>query len=360
MKFLVIGLGSMGKRRIRCLRELQEPHIAGYDIREDRRKESEDKFRIKTFSDLKSAIKEISPNALIISVPPDKHHEYIKFAIKHGLPFFVEASVLDTMYKFFLKELSESSIVAAPSATLLFHPGIKIIGEIIQGGELGKLSNFILHSGQYLPDWHIYEKVKDYYVSNPDTGGGREIVPFELSWITKFVGFPKRVCGTFRKTINIDGAEKIDDTYNFVMDYGDYLASITVDVVSRRPIRRLLVNGDKKQLLWDWDFNIVKMFNPSKNHWEEFPYQMSKAAKAGWPVSRASPFFNPKSCWKRHQLDGSRWVTQPSNAAESAKRHGVQVSGLLSGEAGAGAGGFTTMIGTGNRSFMTSSTSTSR
>ena len=52
MKFLVIGLGSMGKRRVRCLQALQYTDVVGFDPREDRRKEAENKFHIKTIKSL--------------------------------------------------------------------------------------------------------------------------------------------------------------------------------------------------------------------------------------------------------------------------------------------------------------------
>lgn len=38
MRFLVVGLGSMGKRRIRNLQELGFNKIVGFDIRKDRTK----------------------------------------------------------------------------------------------------------------------------------------------------------------------------------------------------------------------------------------------------------------------------------------------------------------------------------
>lgn len=277
MNFLIVGLGSMGKRRIRCLKSLGFENIHGFDLRKDRRDEAENKYSIKTWGDFDQALKETVPSALIISVPPDIHHEYIKMAIRKNIHFFVEASVIDTDMDAIKKQIEKSSIVAAPSATLLFHPAIQKISEIVQSGEMGKISNIILHSGQYLPDWHTYEKVSDYYVSNPLTGGGREIVPFELTWITKLFGFPKRVCGNYRKTISIEGAEQIEDTYNFLMDYEDFLASVTVDVVSRKATRRLLINGDKKQLIWDWDNNCVKLYDPEKSLWDERSYEMRSA-----------------------------------------------------------------------------------
>lgn len=278
MNILIVGLGSMGKRRIRCLQALGYSKLFGYDQRADRRIETTEKYGVKTYADFHSALNDVQPNALIISVPPDLHHEYMKIALQENIHFFVEASVVDTDLDLIKSKIAASNIIAAPSATLLFHPAVKQAVSIIQSEELGKISNIILHSGQYLPDWHTYEQVSEYYVSNPATGGGREIVPFELTWITHVFGFPKRVCGNFRKTISIQGAEKIDDTYNFLMDYQSFLASITVDVVSRYATRRLLINGDKKQLIWDWNINCIKLYDPEKSQWQEIPYDMGSAA----------------------------------------------------------------------------------
>ena len=278
MRFIVIGLGSMGKRRIRCLQTLGFREVFGVDIRQDRRQEAETLYGIRSFSDICVAINEVEPAALIISVPPDIHHEYIKVAIDFGIHFFVEASVVDIKMREIIHQLKNSPIIAAPSSTLYFHPAIQLISKMVESNELGKISNIILHSGQFLPDWHTYENVSDYYVSNPATGGGREIVPFELTWFTKVFGFPKRVCGNFRKTIDIFGAQEIDDTYNCLLDYGSFLAVVVVDVVSRHATRRLLINSDKKQLIWDWDTSCVKIFDPEKQEWKEISYTMKDAA----------------------------------------------------------------------------------
>ena len=48
MRFLVIGLGSMGKRRIRNLFANDEKDVVGFDVSADRRKEAEEKHGIKT------------------------------------------------------------------------------------------------------------------------------------------------------------------------------------------------------------------------------------------------------------------------------------------------------------------------
>jgi len=69
-----------------------------------------------------------------------------------------------------------------------------------------------------------------------------------------------------------------------LLDYSNYLAVVTVDVVSRYATRRLTVNGSKKQLYWTWDENSVKVFDPEKGAWEERPYEM-KNAEPGYNVN---------------------------------------------------------------------------
>lgn len=259
MKFLVIGLGSMGKRRIRCLNAVGHNEIFGYDIRADRVEESGVDF----IDDPERFMKDHRPVCLIC-VPPDKHLPYMNMCLENNCHFFVEASVILEGMEAFHRQLANSKIVAAPSCTLLFHPAVKLISSLVNESKLGKISNIIYHSGQYLPDWHPYEKVSEFYVSKKETGGCREIVPFELTWLCKIFGFPAQSRALFGKTIAIEGAEKIDDTYNIVLRFSEgHLMSLVVDVVSRVATRRLLVNGSHGQLRWNWEDDFLEMHTPS-------------------------------------------------------------------------------------------------
>ncbi len=279
MKFLVIGLGSMGKRRIRCLDALgfSALDIAGVDLRDDRRKEANEKYQVDTYDDFSKAVKRHAPDALIISLPPDIHHLYMKEAIKHELPFFVEASVVATDMSVIIDKAKKASIKAIPSATMMFHPAIKMIKQKLDDDVLGKVSNITFHSGQYLPDWHQYESVSDFYVSNKKTGGAREITPFELTWITQLFGFPERISAVYKKTIDIKGAESIDDVYSFLFDYDSFLINGLVDVVSRAATRKLLINGERKQLTWDWNKQAIEIYDPVEEKWEEHSFAMKEA-----------------------------------------------------------------------------------
>lgn len=265
-KFLVIGLGSMGKRRIRCLQVLGVPckNIYGIDKRVDRCKEAEEKYGICIVND-ESEIDFSEVEAVVVSLPPDKHFEGIKIALKHDKPVFVEASVVLEEVKE-IKENNKNNVFIAPSCTFVFHPVIKKIKRIVKYREYGKVCNFSYHSGQYLPDWHPWESVNEFYVSDRITGGAREIVPYELTWITDVFGYPKEVKGYFRKTINIDC--DIEDSYVCSLDYGDMVGSLLVDVVGRNALRNLVINFENAQLQWRCDTNQLEIYEAQTGSWK--------------------------------------------------------------------------------------------
>lgn len=265
----------MGKRRIRNLQYLGYSDIFGFDIREDRRQEAESKYRITTIACLEN-FENLFIDALIISVPPDKHHIYISKAIELNKPCFVEASVVDNSFDELIALSEKNKVFIAPSSTMYFHPAIKKIKSIVEEQFIGFPTSISYHSGQYLPDWHTYENVKDFYVSQKETGGAREIVPFELTWLTKIFGFPSSVYGCVKKTIEIEGAESIDDTYVSVLDYNCFILTLTIDVTSRVGTRKLLINGSNGQLLWDWNNNFISIYTPASG-WNNLEFEMLAA-----------------------------------------------------------------------------------
>ena len=182
MKFLVIGLGSMGKRRIRNLFKNNQNNVIGFDIRKDRNEEVEKLYAIKTFDSIDSAMNQ-NPDVLIISCPPNKHVEYAKYAIENNIHFFSEVNIdkkdkiLDLM-----KKIRNSKIIGVPSCTMRFHPCVKIVKELIDNSTIGKPLLLTYHSGSNLEDWHPWETINDYYVAKKETGGGRDQIMFELEY----------------------------------------------------------------------------------------------------------------------------------------------------------------------------------
>jgi predicted dehydrogenase len=269
MKFLVIGLGSMGKRRVRNLQALGYKNIAGFDIRDDRKKFVADEYKVTTFDDFDVAMKEFQPESFVISTPPDLHMKYAYYAFEKAIHCFIEGSVIDADKILTLsKKLEETDIVIVPSCTMRFYPGPIKIKELVCNGIIGKPLNFNYQTGQYLPDWHPWEKIEEFYVSSPETGGCREIVPFELTWLNDIFGEPKPMACVKRKLTNTNAP--IDDIYHCLLAYPDELiGNLTIEVVSRpKATREFRLIGSDGEIVFSGDGNSVKYINTSMGDWQ--------------------------------------------------------------------------------------------
>jgi predicted dehydrogenase len=271
MKFLVIGLGSMGKRRVRNLTALGDNEVAGFDLREDRCLEAIKKYGITTFPDIESAFKNFCPDALVISTSPAHHMKYAWMGFELGLPCFIEASVVEADLILELHTTTaKTTILMAPSCTMRHFPGPKKIKELIGQGAIGRPLNINYQTGQYLPNWHPWEKIEDYYVSVHETGAGREIVPFELTWINDIFGEPKPL-GCVKAKLSDMNAD-IDDIYHCLLRYPNgVLANITVEVVSQpQATREMRVLGSAGEIVFSADENCVRYCNNDNPEWVRF------------------------------------------------------------------------------------------
>lgn len=188
MRFLNIGLGSMGKRRVRNLHYLGHKSIIGFDIRPDRLEEARQLYGIDTVLTL-DKVDISSITHVIISTPPDAHMEYASRFHSLGKHVFIEASVVDNGYDDLIPQLTDRSNILAPSCTMRFDPLNVQVHEWLNNGRIGKALYCQHHFGMYLPKWHPYESIHDFYVSKRETGAAREIIPFDLVYLSWFLGY---------------------------------------------------------------------------------------------------------------------------------------------------------------------------
>lgn len=281
MKFLQIGLGSMGKRRIRNLKVLGFKDIIGYDLKEERRKECESKHGIKVVTSISEDIL-AGVDAVVISTSPDAHLEYMWLAVQHNIPAFIEASVIRNGLEKLNEAAQKKKALIAPSCTFRFHPSVKIIKDIVRKNSYGKVTNFIYHTGQYLPDWHPWENIKNFYVSKKEIGGCREIVPFELTWIVDVFDFPEQVFAFHGRTLDLK--VNIDDVYSINMKFKGYFGNMVVDVVSRWANRWFILNLEKAHVVWNWNERVVKVYDALSKRWIHY-YEPEGKAQEGYNVN---------------------------------------------------------------------------
>lgn len=286
MRFLIVGLGSMGKRRIRNLQYLKQNDIIGFDLREDRRKEVEEKYKINTYSNINDALKQ-KPDVFIISTPPNHHIEYELMAAEKEMPFFCEAGIFQKDLERLIEITKKEKILAAPSCTSRFHFPVKKIKELVDANKVGKMVALTYHLGQYLPDWHPWENITDFYAGQKETAATREMVPFELEWLVWIFGDIDELSCIKGKVSNIKA--DIEDVYQLVFRFKKgIIGNFLVEVVSRTPTRIFRLIGEEGTIEWDWMAEKVRLYEAKTKKWTEFIEEVGFKEK-GY-VSKENPY----------------------------------------------------------------------
>ena len=247
MKILVVGLGSMGKRRIRLMKTFRDSIlIAGVDAVKERQNESETLFDINTYTNLSEAIEIFSPDAAFVCSPPLTHALIIKTLLEKGIHVFSEINLVSTLYDENIALAKEKGLILFLSSTPMYRKEIEYIKQIVKDNNRLRYS---YHVGQYLPDWHPWENYTDFFIGDKRTSGIRELLAIELPWIVNT--FSDIESFEVNKGKITDLSIDYDDCYALTLIHKNkVVGQLTVDVVCRKPIRHLLVYGEDVYLEW--------------------------------------------------------------------------------------------------------------
>lgn len=248
MRIGVIGLGSMGKRRLRLLAEFfPEITLVGVDSRLDRQEEVEKLFSIQTYESLQEAVNKDQIEAVCICTSPISHESIILEALKTDLHVFTEINLLNHYYEEAMQLAEEKNLHLYLSSTFLHRREIKLFEDAVKKDS--KVT-YRYHVGQYLPDWHPWESYKDFFVAHKKTNGCREIFAIELPWISKVFGDIESFEIQKQKISSLE----IDypDNYALVVKHhSGIIGTLNVNILSRVAKRDLDIIGEQTQISWN-------------------------------------------------------------------------------------------------------------
>lgn len=248
MKIIVIGLGSMGKRRIRLMSEHKDVELFGIDSQEARCAEVKEKFGITCYNSIDEACKTQNIEAAIISTSPLSHASIIKECLEHDLHVFTEINLVQNGYDENIALAKTKGKVLFLSSTFLYRKETQTIIEKVHEAKCPL--NYIYHVGQYLPDWHPWESYNNYFIGNPKTNGCREIMAIDLPWVVTAFGAIKEV--KVMKSKNTELNISYNDNFLIMLEHESGAKGVfAVDVVARKPYRHIDVYGEQLQLSWN-------------------------------------------------------------------------------------------------------------
>ena len=247
MTVMVVGYGSMGRRRVRLLQRLEKDcEIICVDSSSDRLEYAKVNG-VRGFLRLEDALKE-NPDIAFVSTSPLSHADIIPVLLKNKIHTFTELNLTTKDYDSMLHLAKDNNVVLFMSSTMLYKKQIQKIKSLLN--EKQENVSYIYHIGQYLPDWHPWESYKNFFIGKKESNGCREIFAIQLPWIVDTFGEIKSFnVDTFKNSsLDID----FNDSYivNFIHKNGNHGVFI-VDVVSRVASNYLEIVGENTYIKWD-------------------------------------------------------------------------------------------------------------
>jgi predicted dehydrogenase len=319
MKFLIAGLGSIGRRHLRNLTALGENDILLY--RTGRATLPDDDlagFPVET--DLRAALAQ-RPDAVIVSNPTALHLDVAIPAAEAGCHLLLEKPISHSMERI---DALQSAMEHGGGQVLVgfqyrFHPGLQHIARLLDQGAIGRPLSLRATWGEYLPGWHPWEDYRQTYSARSDLGGGVVLTlchPLDyLCWLfgdlDALWAFEARL-GDLELTV--------EDTAEIGLRFrSGVLGSLHLSYNQRPTVHRLEITGTRGALRWDNADGIAMLYHPPSDQQK----RPGGTNSGGWEPFTPPPGFERNSMFldeMRNFLAAIRGQAEPACTLEQGIR----------------------------------------
>jgi predicted dehydrogenase len=261
MKFLIAGLGSIGRRHLRNLVALGQDDIVLYRTHHSTLPDEElGAFPVE--ADLAGALKD-HPDAVIISNPTALHLSVALPAARMGCHLLMEKPVAEKIDQGVVDLMATVDSMAVRTLVgfqFRFHPVLVEIKEILTTNQMGRPLSFRVHWGEYLPGWHPWEDYRQSYAARKDLGGGVvNTLSHPLDYVRWLFGEVKSVTAVTKKVSDLE--IDVEDVAEILLEFEDGLVgSIHLDYFQRPPAHWIEINCQKGQIRWENESGAGRIF----------------------------------------------------------------------------------------------------
>jgi predicted dehydrogenase len=252
VKFLIAGLGSIGRRHFRNLIALDQRDIILLRTRKATLPDAElAGYPVET--DLQEALLKHKPDAVVVANPTSMHLDVALPATEAGCHILLEKPVSHSLDRL---DLLQETAQKSGSKILVgfqfrYHPTLNRARELIQAGALGRILTVHTHWGEYLPQWHPWEDYRLSYASRADLGGGVIVT------LTHPLDYLRYLLGDVDSLWSFNGhisplEVDVDDVAEIGLKFvTGTVGGVHVNYFQRPPVHRLEIAGTKGTLRWD-------------------------------------------------------------------------------------------------------------
>jgi predicted dehydrogenase len=292
MKALFVGLGSIGQRHLRNLRELKgdSVDILAWRVRGLNRvltntlevesgTDLQSRYGLRLVPTLEAGLSE-KPDVTFVCNPSSLHVPVALAALSAGSHVFMEKPLSNSMNNVnaLIAEAKRGGLVGYLGSPFRFHPAVKDLQRSLAADAIGRVLAVRAVVGEYLPHFHRYEDYRSMYAAQRELGGGVVLTQIhELDYLSLLFGTPRRVfaIGGHLSKLEVD----VEDVVAVLLDCGTserpLPISVQMDYVQRPATRNCEVVGDGGKFVMDLTVPHLVQYGPdgteiSRRGWHNF------------------------------------------------------------------------------------------
>lgn len=247
MRVLIIGYGSIAKKHVSALFEL-EKECEIFALRSSGNSdEFEGIINVYDLTDIPAKL-----DFIIISNPTYLHYKYIAFFADKNIPLFIEKPIVHETKGLneLLTRLNTEQTFTYVACNLRFHPCLQYVKRFFAENERNYINEVNSYCGSYLPEWRSDIDFRKNYSANSSMGGGVHLDLFhEIDYIAWIFGLPRR-CSVIKSNKSSLGIDAVDYA-NYSLTYETFTANIILNYYRKVPKRTLEIIFDEEVWLVD-------------------------------------------------------------------------------------------------------------
>lgn len=263
--FLVVGVGSIGRRHIANLRRLGVRRLWAYDPQRERVDEVEARWGVRGFASLDEALA-AGPKVVWICSPPVYHIPQALAAARAGAHLFIEKPLSASLegVDALIAEVEARNLRTLVGCNFRFHPGLQRLKALVTREALGRVIFARAEFGQYLPDWHPWEDYRQGYSARRALGGGVVLDRIhEVDYLVWLFGPVEEVTGLVGQWGGLD-IETEDLAEAWLRFRSGVVAAVHVDYLNRTYTCRAELVGSTGTAWWSFLPHETRLYDATQ------------------------------------------------------------------------------------------------
>jgi predicted dehydrogenase len=231
-RILVVGVGSIGERHVRCFGRTGRATLAIAEPDDNLRAAVADRYRIDAaYPSLDDALadKNARLDAVLICTPSHLHIPMARQVVAAGLHVLIEKplSTSENGAQELLAEIQQRGLKSAVAYTYRAHPVLRDMRDAIRAGRFGKPVQLVSTWGQHFPKYR--PAYREIYYTRRATGGGaiQDVLTHAINAGEFLVGPADRLMADAAHCV-LDGVD-VEDTVHVIARHGPVLACYSLN-----------------------------------------------------------------------------------------------------------------------------------